>query len=592
MKTTQILTLLLVFISGLGHAQYVIKDGSELMNLKKVPQEKAYIDHNGPLVLSGEYLYYAIHCFNAQTNNLTDVSKIGYVALVNETKEFVFEHKVKLEKGQGYGDFFVSTDIPSGRYKLLGYTQWMKNAGLSQVFKDDIIIINPYLADQSVLLNNPDLGLSATSSKTNSISDSSIITLSTNKTTYTPREKVNLNIKNYKGTLGHGSYTIKVKRKEEIATTTAMSSIAYGKSYFNADKEIKQTIGDSIFLPEQRGELFYGTVKNSTSGTPAENIPVTISIPGKESLLKFSKTDQNGNFYAYFRKDRKDPRAIIQIEDQEETYTIEKGEPRNIDLTELTFSDFSLSKEQAEYIKNRSVLNQLENQFFGSKPDSILQSNPIDIFNGGIPEVIILDEYTRFPTLEETLAEVVQFAGFRKANTNDAYIRIGQDFKSYKEEYNDFPAIVLIDGVFIPNHEQIRTYDARKIEKISLTRDQFRLGTKEYQGIIAIETIDGDFLETYTAKNSLIVPFDQPMVKKNYFVQTYQPEDNSFNRIPDYRRMIYWNPNLNIQDSSYDFEFFTSDLEGTYEVILNGFTSYGKPIHVVKEITVSNVDLN
>ena len=592
MKTTQILTAIIILIANLGHAQYVIKDGSDLLNLKKVPQEKAYVDHNGPLVLSGEYLYYSIHCFNAQTNNPTNISKIAYVALVNEARDFIFEHKVKLSKGHGYGDFFVSTEIPSGRYKLLGYTQWMKNSGLSQVFKDDIVIINPYLVDQSTLLENKPDALSLISTDAISVSDSSAITIRTNKSTYRPREKVDLNIKNYKGALGHGFYSIKVKRKEEIAIPPSLNSVTYGNTYFNADKEIKQTIGDSIFLPEQRGELVYGTIKNSETGLPAENLPVVISIPGKESLLKFSKTDQNGNFYSYIRKDRKNPMAVIQVEDQNETYTIELGTPSHIDLTDLSFANFGLSKEQAEYIKNRSVLNQIENQFFSAKPDSILQSNPIDIFNGGIPEVIVLDEYTRFPTLEETLVEVVQFAGFRKANTSDAYIRIGQDFKSYDEEYNDFPAIVLIDGIFIPHHEQIRAFDARKIEKISLTRDQFRLGQKEYQGIISIETFDADFLDIYTADNSLIVPFTQPVAKKNYFIQTYKIEDTSFDRIPDYRRMLYWNPLLNITNSDYQFEFFTSDVEGTYEVILNGFTTYGKPIHVVKEITVSNIDLN
>jgi len=592
MKTKQILTVIIILITNLGSAQYVIKDGSDLLSLKKVPQEKAYVDHNGPLVLSGEYLYYSIHCFNAQTNNPTKISTIGYVALVNEAKDFFFEHKVKLSKGHGYGDFFVSTDIPSGRYKLLGYTQWMKNAGLSQVFKDDIVIINPYLVDQSALLENKPDALTSVSTEAISVSDSSTITIRTNKSTYQPREKVSLNIKNYKGALGHGFYSIKVKRKEEIAIPSSLNSVTYGNAYFNADKEIKQTIGDSIFLPEQRGELVYGTVTKANSGLPAENLPVVISIPGKESLLKFSKTDQNGNFYSYIRKDRKNPMAVIQVEDQSETYTIEKGTPSSIDLADLSFANFRLSKEQSEYITDRSILNQIENQFFGAKPDSILQSNPIDIFNGGIPEVIILDEYTRFPTLDETLVEVVKFAGFRKANTSDAYIRIGQDFKSYDEEYNDFPAIVLIDGVFIPHHEKIRTFDARNIEKISLTRDQFRLGQKEYQGIISIETFNADFLDTYTAKNSLVVPFAQPVAKKNYFVQSYQPEDVSFDRIPDYRRMLYWNPLLNIADSDYQFEFFTSDVEGTYEVILNGFTSYGKPIHVFKEIEVVAKHMN
>lgn len=592
MKTKQILTSILIFMTYLGHTQYVIKDGSDLLNLKKIPQEKAYVDHNGPLVLSGEYLYYSIHCFNAQTNNPTNISKIAYVALVNETKEFVFEHKIKLSKGHGHGDFFITTDIPSGRYKLLGYTQWMKNSGLSQVFRDDIIIINPYLADQTSLLNKTTANINKNNLDKISVSDSSIISLKTPKASYFPREKVNLSIKNYKGALGYGSYTVKVKRKEEIDVPSAINSITYGNTYFNADKEIKQTIGDSIFLPEQRGELFYGTVKNIETGLPAENLPVVISIPGKESLLKFSKTDQSGNFYSYIRKDRKNPMVVIQVEDQGETYIIEKGIPSHIDLTDLSFANFRLSKEQAEYITGRSVLNQIENQFFGAKPDSILQSNPIDIFNGGIPEVIILDEYTRFPSLEETLVEVVKFAGFRKVNTADAYIRIGQDFKSYNEEYNDYPAIVLLDGIFITNHEEIKDYDASKIEKISLTRDQFRLGQKEYQGIISIETFDTDFLETYTTKNSLIVSFTQPVSKKNYFVQTYQSDDNSFDRIPDYRRMLYWNPNFNIQDSSYNFEFFISDLEGTYEIILNGFTTYGKPIHIIKEIKVSSVDLN
>ncbi|WP_282074745.1 hypothetical protein [Maribacter aquivivus] len=592
MKTTQILAAIIILIANLGHAQYVIKDGSDLLNLKKVPQEKAYVDHNGPLVLSGEYLYYSIHCFNAQTNNPTKISTIGYVALVNEARDFVFEHKVKLSKGHGYGDFFVSTDIPSGRYKLLGYTKWMKNAGLSQVFKDDIVIINPYLVDQSTLLENKSDAISSISTDAISVSDSSTITIRTNRSIYQPREKVNLSIKNYKGTLGHGFYSIKVKRKEEIDIPSSLNSVTYGNAYFNANKEIKQTIGDSIFLPEQRGELLYGTVKSNETGIPVENLPVVISIPGKESLLKFSKTDQNGNFYSYIRKDRKNPMIVIQVEDQSQTYTIEKGTPGSIDLTDLSFSNFKLSKEQAEYITNRSVLNQIENQFFSAKPDSILQSNPIDIFNGGIPEVIILDEYTRFPTLEETLVEVVKFAGFRKANSSEAYIRIGQDFKSYDEEYNAFPAIVLIDGVYIPHHEQIRTFDARKIEKISLTRDQFRLGQKEYQGIISIETFDEDFLDTYTAKNSLVLPFTKPVAKKNYFVQTYQTEDTSFNRIPDYRRLLYWNPLLNIEASDYQFEFFTSDVEGTYEVILNGFTSYGKPLHVVKEIKVVAKNIN
>ncbi|SNR26412.1 hypothetical protein SAMN04488009_0498 [Maribacter sedimenticola] len=584
-KTIAILFLLSVFYA---QAQYVIKDGADLLKLKKVPQEKAYIDHNGPILLSGEYLYYSVHFFNAQTNKLTDVSKIGYVALVNESKQFIFEHKIKLAKGHGAGDFFVTTEIPSGKYKLLGYTQWMKNAGLSQVFKDDIIVINPYLADQTALLpmSNTHLENYVDEKETKKSIDSATIALSTNKSTYQTREKVGLTIKNYKGPLGYGTYSIKVKKIDELNSTPALEATTYATNYFNANKQITQAVGDSIFLPEQRGELFFGKVVDKETKVPVPNIPVVISIPGKEFLLKFSQTDDKGNFYSYFIKDHKHAMAIVQIENQDKSYTVEKSSTRKLDLTGLSFSDFVLTEKMAQSIKDRSIANQIENQFFTAKPDSILASDPIDPFDGGIPEVVLLEEYTRFPTFEETLKEVVEYSGYRKNDQVKDYIKVSQDFKDYNEQYNDFPAIVLVDGVFIPQHSEIRNMDARTIEKISLIRDQFRLGQKDYQGIVSIETFKGDYVEGYSAPNSTVVPFERPVSKKNYFVQKYLTEDTSYERIPDYRNLLFWQPQLKINESTYEFEFYTSDLDGDFEITLNGFTSYGKPLTVSKKITV------
>jgi len=50
----------LLFLSGfflialsICRGQYVVQDGSELLKLKELPQEKVFIDHTGPLVFSG-----------------------------------------------------------------------------------------------------------------------------------------------------------------------------------------------------------------------------------------------------------------------------------------------------------------------------------------------------------------------------------------------------------------------------------------------------------------------------------------------------------------------------------------------------------
>ena len=73
---------------------------------------------------------------------------------------------------------------------------------------------------------------------------------------------------------------------------------------------------------------------------------------------------------------------------------------------------------------------------------------------------------------------------------------------------------------------------------------------------------------------------------KNYYKQDYSLADNTFENIPDYRRILFWQPHVNLESNQLQFEFFASDSKGEYEVILDGFTSYGKPIYNSQTIIV------
>ncbi|MEM8506702.1 MAG: hypothetical protein AAF717_02680 [Bacteroidota bacterium] len=587
MKKHIVWVLLGLLHFGAVKAQYVIKTGEELENLKQLPQEKVYLNHTGPILFSGEYLYYSFYCFNAQNSRLSTISKVGYVALVNENKEYVLEQKLKLEQGLGQGDFFVTTDLPSGTYKILGYTQWMKNNGLEQVFKEDIVIINPYMADQSPLLTAEDTPADEIPKDVGVAQslDSSTVNLAFDKQVYTTRDKVSLSLRNYKGNLGNGVYTIKVKKRDISNTGFGINAMKYARDYLNVGKQLALEVGDSLFLPEQRGELFFGSVRDKASGTPVDNLPVVVSLPGKEFVLKFATTDQAGNFYTYLRKDYKLSQAVIQTEG-EEVYDIQVKSPKKLDVSPLRFTNFALQEEWDEAIRQRSVYNQIENQYFSLKPDSLLLGDPIDPFDGGIPEIFVLDDYTRFPTFRETLVEILNNAGYRNNPEGNDYIRIAQDFEKSTEIYNDFPAIVLFDGVFIPNHETVKEFDARTIKLIAVQQDQFQLAGKEYQGILAVETFDGNFYEEHLQPNAIQAPIVKPLTKKNYYRQTYGQEEDPYARIPDYRTVLFWEPHITVASNTLDFEFFTSDIRGEYDVFLDGFTSYGKPISVVTSISV------
>jgi len=582
--------LFLVFAASVlsAHAQYVVNSIEELEKLKSLPQEKVYVHHTGPLMFTGEYLHYAFYCFNARTNRASNVSFVGYVALVNQQGEYMVEQKVRLENGKSQGDFFINTNVPSGNYKLLAYTQWMKNNGLEQVFQDDLVIINPYQTDQSALLpDDPQKMVSNQAAPIAQPLDSSVIQLKMEREVFGKREKVTMNLKNYKGQLGHGNYTIKVQKKSEMALQPAMNAIVYATDYLDVEGETQKTVGDSIFLPEQRGELLFGKVTNAI-GNPVEGAKVVLSVPSEEFLLKFTTTDSNGNFYTYLRKDYKEDRAVIQINEDADDLEVSMGSTPNLDVSGLTFGQFYLKPEYTDVIEQRSVHNQLENQFFTVKPDSVLLGDPIDPFEGGVRETLYLDEYTRFPTFQETLVELLNYAGYRNNRSGSDYIRIAQDFETYNEEANVFPSIVLIDGVFIPDHEKIKDFDARKIASISLVRDQYGMAGEQYQGMMLVKTIDGDFFEEYAPAHGINVPIEKPMLKKNYFKQDYIMENEGDQHIPDYRRILFWEPHVAVSDNDMTFEFYTSDLTGEFEVVLGGFTTYGKPISVSKTIVVQD----
>ncbi|RIV46975.1 hypothetical protein D2V05_03185 [Flagellimonas pelagia] len=568
----------------MAQGQYVIKDNEELQNLKNLPEEKVFVHHTGPVVFVGEYVHYAFYCFNAQTNKASNISYVGYVALVNEKGEYVYEEKIRLEKGLATGDFFLNTGITSGHYKLLGYTQWMKNNGLQQVFKDDIVVINPYQVDQQGLMEEQSEPVSGIQ-EVNKVSDSSIIQIRFDKKQFGTREKVKLALRNYKGPLGYGNFTVRIQKKSSFPIAQGMNAMEYGTAYLNVANQIDKQVGDSLFLPEQRGELLFGKVTDQASGEPMDNAKMVISVPGQEFLLQFATTDPQGNFYTYLRKDYKVPQAVIQAKDLSQPIKVELLQTKKMDLTGLEFGRFTLKPEYAQIIKKRSIYNQIENQFFAAKPDSVLLGLPIDPFDGGIPETIDLDEYTRFPTLQETLVELLKFAGYRNGKDGD-YIRIAQDLQTYNEKSNDFPAIVLIDGVFIPHHETIKEFDARKIKSISLVRDQFALADRDYQGMMIIKTIEGDFYETYAPQFGINVPIEKPQPKKNYYRQRYDMVETVSDNIPDYRSLLFWEPHVELEGDALEFEFYTSDLSGEFEVVLDGFTTYGKPITVYKTIIV------
>ena len=556
-------------------------------DLNNIPREKITITLNSTSFLAGELLNYKIYC-NDSDNKPSTLSKIAYIELISQDKELIFKHKIRLESGLGSGDFFIPTNLTSGNYKLVGYTKWMRNFGEETFFRTDITIINPYMVDQKhtiAQIDSTNAGFTPQlvhAQKTSS--ENPYVALAIAKDEYSPRKEVRIEIVALKDKLSFGNYSLLVRKVQPLHSISGKeSSSNIPKSKGSATTKI-----DSIvYLPELRGELISGKVLFEASKLPAQNINVSLSILGKNYFFKVSNTNKLGKFYFNIDRDYAAEKGTVQIvEDDRENYTILMDEEQPLNYDAFEFERLKISSEYENIILQRSINNQIENAFKESKPDTISETESLQSFFDSKATHYLLDDYTRFPTVRETIVEVIDQVYTTKQNgKNILRVRgLGGIFSS-----NAIP-LVLVDGMLITQHEELINYNARKIEKISFVSGKYFYSTKVFDGIIAFETIDGNYglEQNLNEKNYLKnVALLRPQRKKKYFKQHYENQEE-FSRIPDHRVQLLWEPVLRLETKTISKTFYTSDISGTYEIRLEGFTDNGQRVSLSEILKVKN----
>jgi hypothetical protein len=76
---------------------------------------------------------------------------------------------------------------------------------------------------------------------------------------------------------------------------------------------------------------------------------------------------------------------------------------------------------------------------------------------------------------------------------------------------------------------------------------------------------------------SQLFEYDCPTLTETFDVPDYSDPAIKNSLKPDYRHTLYWNPFVKPEnDKSATVSFYTSDLNGEFEIIVEGITSEGK----------------
>jgi len=548
------------------------------VNTHVFPEETTRLVVNSNLLLAGESLFYKVDNLTASKTK-SNLSKIVYVALKSEKDSVVFSHKLKLDNGMAQADFFIPAILKTGKYNLIAYTNFSKNNTENMFSEEEIYVINSFQSNNLDVAKD-DLNITrieaATPLKNKGEMTASGVTIETNASTYSKRDLVSLNINNTLETAGYGNYSISVRKMNGVQVIKTNETVS---TSFTNDKQL-------FFIPELRGELISGKIEALNSNVSVENIAIGLTIPGTDFIFKIAKTNASGRFFFSVDESYQTANCLLQIE------AVNKKDYRLIlDSKEISIKGANNKKEVVvldksieTWLAQRSVELQIENAYFNSDNSQFKTQAPNPPFFGNLGTEYILDEYTRFPSVEETFVEVITLAGTRKFGEATRFVVFDAYDPEGKAQFSSFAPLLLVDGMLVQDASQILGYDSAKIKSIRVLAEAYRYGARIYSGIIAFTTIKGDFKPNLNGDFMSTFELQGLIAPKQIHWPNYAADSSS--RIPDYRNQLYWNPIVSVSANSEIQTFYTSDIMGSFEVILEGYTNDGNYITSKQYFTV------
>ena len=103
----------------------------------------------------------------------------------------------------------------------------------------------------------------------------------------------------------------------------------------------------------------------------------------------------------------------------------------------------------------------------------------------------ILDDYVRFPTMEEVFVEITPIVRMRtrKGDTH-VYVLLEMPVTESVPQWGD--ALMMIDGVPVPDRNLIRTYDPAIVKVIEVYPYRYNFGGSIYGGVVNLVTFKGN----------------------------------------------------------------------------------------------------
>lgn len=512
--------------------------------------ERVFVLTDRSAYLSGDRIWCSLFCID-DGGSLSGRSAIAYLELVS-ADGCAAQAKIGLMDGRGAGEFAIPANTPTGNYRLMAYTSLggaedsaagsrlvsVYNTGALSRVKDGVRPgIKPVCSPQADTLGGITIQI---------------------------REKV--------------------QRGSDFSISVGGADADMCVSVFLEDGLSQMpngTLGD--FLKEfpissaPGGELEYDgeTVRGSVLNADGEGTAILSSSGsvdglyvctfGEDSSLLF----HTGNIYG-------DRELVCEVVNAGDDVRIHLEEPF-LHPSAGEIPALCLHESQYEALAGRirsqgaTLLADTLVRFLPHREDQLLHAEDMTRIH--------LDDYTRFPTIDEIVVEILPTARIRNRYGKKELELAIEDGTGARSDYMD-QILVMMDGVVIPDFELLRSLDAMLLEDIYICRERIVVGPTYFNGAV-----------NFVSKKNYVTALDFP---SNVCVVDFKGVRYPVaypGTVPaggeDCRRLLYWHPSLIVREGENEgLRLKAPGYPGRFCIVAEGLSSEGKAVRSVAHFDV------
>ena len=218
------------------------------------------------------------------------------------------------------------------------------------------------------------------------------------------------------------------------------------------------------FPPEYNGALITGRMVDSHTGAPAKGVEAYLSVPGTRTQFSTVFSDDEGRLRFELRDFYGGQEVILQTNPRDTSYRIEIANPFAEGYTADSVAPILLSKNDSDLLAEKSENMEVLNRYAGERLKHLHVPAGFDTtaFYYVADKSYLLDNYTRFTTMEEVMREYVVLMLVKQQGGH-------WHLPLYEIPYNQFfesDPLILLDGVPVFNIDSLMVLDPLKLRKL------------------------------------------------------------------------------------------------------------------------------